>query len=194
MKKIYLSIIICVTLLGVSFLRNGNEKTHQLTKEANISANEYEESSKTVNLGKTKISKISDKRIQERNYQENEITEKTPEESIVHQNLLKSFQKIIKDDIYRVTESEITSRNTASNLDTRISLIETSFKYPNLIVEEKGEFFGTVNESVKSSKIHVATHFIVHLLPGFKDSEFQNKLFELGCSLEGSIGERTFII
>ena len=194
MKTTYLSIIICVTLLGISFLRNGNQKTHQLTKEANISANEYGESSKTVDLGKTKSRKISDKRVQERNYQKNEITEKTPEESIVHQNLLKSFQKIIKDDIFRVKESKITSRNTASKLDTRISLIETSFKYPNLIVEERGEFFGTVNETVKSSKIHVATHFIVHLLPGFKDSEFQNKLLELGCSLESSIGERTFII
>ena len=63
----------------------------------------------------------------------NKITEKKPEESTVHQNLLKSFQKIIKDDIYEIRESEIISKNTATKLETRISLVETSFKYPNLI-------------------------------------------------------------
>ena len=194
MKKIYLSIIICVTVLGISFLKNANEETHQLTKETKISANEYGESSKSVNFGKNQNTDTSNNRLQKGNYQENKITEKKPEESTVHQNLLKSFQKIIKDDIYEIRESEIISKNTATKLETRISLVETSFKYPNLIVEEKGEFLGTDNETVKSSNVYVATHFIVHLLPGAKDSEFQSKLIELGCSLESSIGNRTFII
>ena len=134
MKKIYLSIIICVTVLGISFLKNANEETHQLTKETKISANEYGESSKSVNFGKNQNTDTSNNRLQKGNYQENKINEKKPEESTVHQNLLKSFQKIIKDDIYEIRESEIISKNTATKLETRISLVETSFKYPNLIV------------------------------------------------------------
>ena len=63
-----------------------------------------------------------------------------------------------------------------------------------LIVEEKGKFFGTNNETVSSSLVHVATHFIIHAMPEVQKSDLEIKLQSMGFKLKDSISNGTYIV
>ena len=195
MKKIYLSILLCITFIGLLFFRPGNvqhgvpeipqgEIQEKRSTEAK-SKNEKQES-----MAHSVLPKIPETEKKVTDSTEPKISQRvTGTES-----LLNSLQGIIEDDVYSVEETIINTENTISKLETRVSLVETSFKYPMLIIEEKGKFFGTNNETVTSSLVQVATHFIVHATPGVKKDELEIKLQSMGFKLKGSISNGTYIV
>ena len=73
-------------------------------------------------------------------------------------------------------ESVIKTSQENEAFDTRISLVETSMKYPLMIVEEKGINFGQAEEEVASANAFVATHFMLQVLPGTNLVELEEKL------------------
>ena len=195
MKKIHLSILLCITFIGLSFFRPGNLPT----EPAEIAQKDNQEIKSTEvknNIGKQEtivnsvLPKFPEKEKNEVKSEKLEISNKVTRPD----SLLNSLQGIIKDDVYSIQETIISTENTTSDFETRVSLVETSFKYPMLIVEEKGKFFGTNNETVSSSLVHVATHFIVHAMPDVQKSELEVKVQSMGFELKDSISKGTYIV
>ena len=195
MKKIHLSILLCITFIGLSFFRSGNLPT----EPAEIAQKDNQEIKSTEvknNIGKQEtivnsvLPKFPEKEKNEVKSEKLEISNKVTRPD----SLLNSLQGIIKDDVYSIQETIISTENTTSDFETRVSLVETSFKYPMLIVEEKGKFFGTNNETVSSSLVHVATHFIVHAMPDVQKSELEVKVQSMGFELKDSISKGTYIV
>jgi len=91
-------------------------------------------------------------------------------------------------------ESTINSQSSPQKPETRVSLLETSMKYPMVILEEKGQSFGQKNEQVFSADAHVASHLMLSIKPGTNLVLFQQKLSSMGCEIGEQLGERNFII
>jgi subtilisin family serine protease len=195
MKKIYLSTLLCITFIGLLFLRPGNVQhgVHEIAQsdiQEKRSPEAKSKNEKQESMAYSVLPKIPETEKKVTDSTEPKISQRvTGTES-----LLNSLQGIIQDDVYSVEETIINTENTISKLETRVSLVETSFKYPMLIVEEKGKFFGTNNETVTSSLVQVATHFIVHATPGVKKDELEIKLQSMGFKLKDSISNGTYIV
>jgi subtilisin family serine protease len=101
----------------------------------------------------------------------------------------------ILDDVKIATkESVIKTAEENQALDTRISLVQTSMKHPLMILEEKGTKFGQTDEEVTTANAHVATHFMLQVVPGTNLVALEEKLSVLGCKIADKLTDESFIV
>jgi len=91
-------------------------------------------------------------------------------------------------------ESVIKTAEDNQALDTRISLVKTSMKHPLMILEEKGTEFGQAEEEVTIANAHVATHFMLQVVPGTNLVALEEKLSTLGCNIADKLTDESFIV
>ena len=102
--------------------------------------------------------------------------------------------EILEDVKIAIKESVIKNAEGNQALDTRISLVETSMKHPLMILEEKGTKFGQTGEEVITANAHVATHFMLQVVPGTNLVALEEKLSALGCTIADKLTDESFIV
>ena len=136
MKKIIASFLLFLILIGFSFLKESNKEIKS-PNEASV---------KLTPIPKNKVleSKVSDpnpKQItNESDVAERESKQPKQQELKIKSYRINRIKEVIEENVLAVEETEIVPQEKASERQTRLSLIRTTFKYPLLILEEKGDF------------------------------------------------------
>ena len=103
-------------------------------------------------------------------------------------------KEVIEDNTLAVEETKLIPQEKASDRQTRLSLMRTTFKYPLLILEETGDFSDPEEEKIESAQAQVAGHFIVRFLPFLPKELLQDRLSEVGCELGSSVGDDAYLV
>jgi len=190
MKKNIASFLFCLILISFSFIisnKKEKESPMQASKEPNpIPKNEVLKGKENAN--ETKINSL-----QVQGFSVEQIKSKKSEAPI--ENIpANRIKEVVGQNTVSVEESTIIPQEKASDLQTRLSLIRTTFKYPLLILEEKGDFRNSQQEKVESAQAHVAGHFIVQLSPFVEKEVIQERLNELGCELGSEVSGNSFLV
>ncbi|MDA8775481.1 S8 family serine peptidase [Opitutales bacterium] len=190
MKKIIASFLLFLILIGFSLLKESNKEIK--------SSNEV--SVKLTQIQKNKVleSKVSDsnpKQITSKNNLAVQTYNQPDEQEPESKNpLINRIKEVVEENALAVEETKIIPQEKASERQTRLSLIRTTFKYPLLILEEIGDFSNPKEEIVESAQAQVAGHFIVRFLPFLPKEILQQRLNEMGCELSSSVGDNAYLV
>ena len=190
MKKIIASILFCLLLISFSFLiRNKEEKEFPMQESeglSQIAKNEVligNENATEIKINLPEVQEFPIEQIKSKKYE-------LPVENITTNRI----KEVVDRNTVAVEESTIIPQEKESGVQTRLSLLRTTFKYPLLILEETGNFSDPKKEKIESVQAQVAGHFIVRLLPFLQKEILQEKLNEMGCELGSVIGEDSYLV
>jgi hypothetical protein len=159
MKKIIAAILLTLILIGFSFFNPSEEKGETIKQVANqttpksstpLSNKQGEEPVPSINMVNKKVDAIvaGQRKVEPLQAEQ----EKLP---------INRVKEVVEDNTLAVVETEIIPQDKASDRQTRLSLIRTTFKYPLLILKETGDFSDPEEEKIESVEAQVAGHFIV---------------------------------
>ena len=190
MKKIIASFLLFLILIGFSFLKESNKEIKSpngaSVKLTPIPKNKVLESKESAPNPK-QITNESDVAERESNQPEQQKLK-------IKSSRINRIKEVIEENALAVEETKIVPQEKASERQTRLSLIRTTFKYPLLILEEKGDFRNPKEEKVESAQAQVAGHFIVRFLPFLPKEILQQRLNEMGCELSSSVGDNAYLV
>ena len=161
MKKIIASFSFFLILLGFSFL-NKSSKEFKSSNEVSVNLTPIQKNK----VLESKESAPNPKQItNESNVAEQESSQPAQQELEIKSSPINRIKEVVEENALAVEETKIVPQEKASERQTRLSLIRTTFKYPLLILEEKGDFSNPKEEKIESTQAQVAGHFIVRFLP-----------------------------
>ena len=192
MKKIIASILITLIIIGFSFFKPSEDKVETTTQVAEqveakasspLSDNKEEETAPSLTqvTEEVEATVAATKKVEPLQVQ----PEKLP---------INRVKEVIEDNTLAVEETKLIPQEKASDRQTRLSLMRTTFKYPLLILEETGDFSDPEEEKIESAQAQVAGHFIVRFLPFLPKELLQDRLSEVGCELGSSVGDDAYLV
>jgi subtilisin family serine protease len=190
MKKIIATFSFFLMLIGFSLL-NKNEEEIKSPKEVSVKLTPIQKNK----VLESKLSSADPKpNLTESHFSAAEQTIPKPQESESKSIVPSRIKEVIEENTLAIEETKIISQEKASDRQTRLSLIRTTFKYPLLILEETGNFSNPKKEKIESAQAQVAGHFIVRFLPSLQKEILQQRLHDVGCELGSSVGNDSYIV
>ena len=190
MKKIIASLILSLIFISFSFFYPSEDKK-ELPEQVTVKPTSIEKG-KASTVKETASNPKEKRNVSQVMVVRNKDSEQDkPQTNNFRINRVK---EVIEENALAIEETKLVPMEKASERQTRLSLIRTSFKYPLIILEEKGDLRNPKAEVVDSAHAQVAGHFIVRFLPFFEKEMLEERLNEMGCELGTAIGEDSYLV